>query len=207
LRDLVRVVGNDCAIEIDGNSYSVPWRLIGERVAVTVSAGRVRIRHGGRQVAAHEQARGRRQRIVDAAMILARDLALAQQEKRLARRQVRSRRLGADRSAYRLSSSRSRAASEASSDGGLVLGKRTQQRRRWRWPLHDRRRIACCTRRAIAGDAVEVRRIDQMLARLKLSGIRDQLDSLLDEMALKLAHFPAVKERAGFDFDARRARC
>jgi Mu transposase-like protein len=45
----------------------VPWRLIGERVAVTVSAGRVRIRHGGRQVAAHEQAQGRRQRIVDPA--------------------------------------------------------------------------------------------------------------------------------------------
>ncbi|MGM4954272.1 Mu transposase domain-containing protein [Bradyrhizobium barranii] len=23
-----RVVGNDCAVEIDTNSYSVPWRLI-----------------------------------------------------------------------------------------------------------------------------------------------------------------------------------
>jgi DNA replication protein DnaC len=71
-----------------------------------------------------------------------------------------------------------------------------------------------------------------MLVRLKLSGIRDQLDNLLDEaaranlsaretlmllcereiarkdhrridMALKLAHFPAVKELAGFDFDAQ----
>ena len=71
-----------------------------------------------------------------------------------------------------------------------------------------------------------------MLARLKLAGIRDQLDSLLDEaarsnlsaretlimlcereiarkdhrrieMALKLAHFPAVKELAGFDFEAQ----
>src|SRR5215207_7156011 len=75
-------------------------------------------------------------------------------------------------------------------------------------------------------------RLDEMLGRLKLSGIRDQLDSLLDEaarsnlstretlallcereiarkdhrridMALKLAHFPAVKELAGFDFDAQ----
>lgn len=74
--------------------------------------------------------------------------------------------------------------------------------------------------------------LDAMLARLQLSGIRDQLDSLLDraaranlsaletlillceheiarkdhrriEMALKLAHFPAVKELAGFDFEAR----
>jgi len=47
LRELTRVVGNDCAVEIDTNSYSVPWRLIGERVAVTVAAGEVRIRHGG----------------------------------------------------------------------------------------------------------------------------------------------------------------
>ncbi|MCK1333446.1 IS21 family transposase, partial [Bradyrhizobium sp. CW9] len=29
LRELTRVVGNDCAVEIDTNSYSVPWRLIG----------------------------------------------------------------------------------------------------------------------------------------------------------------------------------
>lgn len=75
-------------------------------------------------------------------------------------------------------------------------------------------------------------RLDEMLVRLKLSGIRDQLDSLLDEatranlsaretlamlcereiarkdhrridMALKLAHFPAIKELAGFDFEAQ----
>jgi DNA replication protein DnaC len=74
--------------------------------------------------------------------------------------------------------------------------------------------------------------LDAMLARLQLSGIRDQLDSLLDEaaranlsaretlillcereiarkdhrrieMTLKLAHFPAVKELAGFDFEAQ----
>ncbi|WP_305826058.1 ATP-binding protein [Bradyrhizobium sp. CCBAU 21365] len=74
--------------------------------------------------------------------------------------------------------------------------------------------------------------LDAMLARLQLSGICDQLDSLLDEaaranlsaretlillyereiarkahrrieMALKLAHFPAVKELAGFDFEAQ----
>jgi hypothetical protein len=75
-------------------------------------------------------------------------------------------------------------------------------------------------------------RLDAMLMRLKLAGMRDQLDSLLDEaaranlstretlamlcereiarkdhrridMALKLAHFPAVKELAGFDFEAQ----
>lgn len=75
-------------------------------------------------------------------------------------------------------------------------------------------------------------KLDEMLVRLKLTGIRDQLDSLLDEaaranlsaretlsmlcereisrkdhrridMALKLAHFPAVKELSGFDFEAQ----
>ena len=67
LRELSRIVGNDCAVEIDTNSYSVPWRLIGERVAVTIAAGAVRIRHGVREVAIHRQAEGRRQRIVDRA--------------------------------------------------------------------------------------------------------------------------------------------
>ena len=67
LRELTRVVGNDCAVEIDTNSYSVPWRLIGERVAVTVAAGEIRIRHGAREVAVHQQAQGRRQRVIDRA--------------------------------------------------------------------------------------------------------------------------------------------
>ena len=67
LRELTRVVGNDCAVEVDTNSYSVPWRLIGERVGVAVSAGDVRIRHGAREVAVHKQSEGRRQRIIDRA--------------------------------------------------------------------------------------------------------------------------------------------
>lgn len=75
-------------------------------------------------------------------------------------------------------------------------------------------------------------RLDALLARLQLSGIRDQIDNLLDEaaranlsahetlillreresarkdhrrieMALKLAHFPAVKELAGLDLEAQ----
>ncbi|WIW50368.1 hypothetical protein ML401_35050 (plasmid) [Bradyrhizobium sp. 62B] len=65
LRELTRVVGHDCAVEIDTNSYSVPWRLTGERAAVTIAVGEVRIRHGVRQVAVHEQSKGRRLRIVD----------------------------------------------------------------------------------------------------------------------------------------------
>jgi DNA replication protein DnaC len=75
-------------------------------------------------------------------------------------------------------------------------------------------------------------RLEAMLARLQLTGIRDQLDTLLDEaargnlsgretlmllcereiarkdhrrieMAQKLAHFPAVKDLADFDFEAQ----
>lgn len=65
LRDLVRKVQADCAIDLDTNSYSVPWRLIGESVQVVVLAGRVIIRHAGQVVADHALNRGRRQRIVD----------------------------------------------------------------------------------------------------------------------------------------------
>lgn len=57
----------DCAIEVDGNSYSVPWRLIGERVRVAVTAEALRVSHGGREVAVHARQVGRRQRIVEAA--------------------------------------------------------------------------------------------------------------------------------------------
>jgi transposase len=67
LRELSRVVGSDCAVEIDTNSYSVPWRLIGERVAVTVAAGEIRIRHGVREIAVHKQVGGRRQRVIERA--------------------------------------------------------------------------------------------------------------------------------------------
>jgi DNA replication protein DnaC len=74
--------------------------------------------------------------------------------------------------------------------------------------------------------------LDAMLTRLQLTGIRDQLDNLLDEasrtnlsaretlallcereiakkdhrrieMALKLAHFPVFKDMASFDFEAQ----
>ena len=66
-RALERRVRNDCAVEIDGNAYSVPWRLIGERVEVIVAAGQVRVRHGAREVAVHALAEGRRQRVIDPA--------------------------------------------------------------------------------------------------------------------------------------------
>lgn len=34
-RELTRIVQGDCSAEVDANAYSVPWRLVGERVRVT----------------------------------------------------------------------------------------------------------------------------------------------------------------------------
>jgi len=67
VRELVRRVQADCAVEIDANSYSVPWRLVGESVQVVVSDGRVRVLHAGREVAAHAETTGRHQRVIDPA--------------------------------------------------------------------------------------------------------------------------------------------
>ncbi|MBA3583331.1 MAG: hypothetical protein H0W36_02160 [Gemmatimonadetes bacterium] len=67
VRELSRRVGPDCAVELDTNAYSVPWRLIGERVRVLVSAETVRITHAGVEVAHHHRSAGRRGRIVDCA--------------------------------------------------------------------------------------------------------------------------------------------
>ena len=43
----------------------MPWRLIGERVRVTVSGGAVRVVHAGREVALHAELKGRRGRAVN----------------------------------------------------------------------------------------------------------------------------------------------
>jgi transposase len=67
IRELTRRVRADCAVEIDGNSYSVPWRFIGESVEVVVADGRVSIRYAGAEIAVHAETTGRRQRITEAA--------------------------------------------------------------------------------------------------------------------------------------------
>ncbi len=64
LRDLLRTVHADCTVVVDTNAYSVPWRLIGERVRVVASGGRVRVHHGAEVVAEHAERSGRRQRIM-----------------------------------------------------------------------------------------------------------------------------------------------
>jgi hypothetical protein len=57
----------DCAIEVDGNAYSVPWRLIGERIQVTIADEVVHVSHAGREVAVHSRQAGWRQHLVDPA--------------------------------------------------------------------------------------------------------------------------------------------
>lgn len=64
-RELVRKVQADCAIEVDGNAYSVPWRLIGETVRVIVAGGELRVSHAGQEVAVHRCCLGRFERRVD----------------------------------------------------------------------------------------------------------------------------------------------
>jgi transposase len=66
-RELIRRVQADCAVEIDGNAYSVPWRLIGETVRATITDGVVRIYHASEEVAVHSACSSRRQRVIDPA--------------------------------------------------------------------------------------------------------------------------------------------
>lgn len=65
MRELSRRVGPDCAVEMDTNACSVPWRLIGERVRVLVTAEAVRVTHAGVEVACHRRSAGRRGRVID----------------------------------------------------------------------------------------------------------------------------------------------
>ena len=58
LRELVRQVPADCLVEVDTNGYSVPWRLIGERVQVEVVGRRLKIYHAGTCVADHARSGG-----------------------------------------------------------------------------------------------------------------------------------------------------
>jgi hypothetical protein len=64
-REVVRKVQADCAIEVDGNAYSVPWRLIGETVRVTLAGEVLRVSHAGREVAVHRRCLGRCERVID----------------------------------------------------------------------------------------------------------------------------------------------
>jgi hypothetical protein len=51
----VRKVHADCAIEVDGNAYSVPRRLIGETVRVSLAGEQLRVSHVSEEVAVHQR--------------------------------------------------------------------------------------------------------------------------------------------------------
>jgi hypothetical protein len=59
IREMVRVVSNDSFVDVDTNRYSVPWRLIGETLTVSVVNEAVHISFAGQDVATHPQCRDR----------------------------------------------------------------------------------------------------------------------------------------------------
>jgi len=65
VRELVRRVHADACVEVDTNRYSVPWRLIGERVTVVLAAAEVTILHAGQEIARHDELAGRRASAID----------------------------------------------------------------------------------------------------------------------------------------------
>ncbi|MBL0428873.1 IS21 family transposase [Ramlibacter alkalitolerans] len=65
VRELTRRVHSDACVELDTNRYSVPWRLIGESVTVSVADGQVRIHYAGQEVASHAQSVLRRQTLIE----------------------------------------------------------------------------------------------------------------------------------------------
>jgi len=146
--ELSRRVGSDCAVEMDTNAYSVPWRLIGERVRVLVTAETGRVTHAGVEVACHRRSAGRHGRIVDRAHFegvagaagrvarIVRVPGYGEHEEMPVPVSVLLRPFGGVRSCGRR---------------GLVMGVHTQDD------------------------------LDRMLTQRKLTAMRDQLDSLLDE--------------------------
>lgn len=65
VRELTRKVHSDACVELDTNRYSVPWKLIGESVTVSVADEQVRIHYAGHEVACHAQSALRRHRCID----------------------------------------------------------------------------------------------------------------------------------------------
>jgi transposase len=65
VRELARRVHSDACVEVDTNRYSVPWKLIGETVSVSVADGLVRVHYAGQEVACHAEAVLRRIRVIE----------------------------------------------------------------------------------------------------------------------------------------------
>ncbi len=193
-RELSRRVGPDCAVELDTNAYSVPWRLIGERVRVLChgrdGADHPCRRRGGPPSAQCGQARPHRR-------------------------------------PHPLRGGRWR---RGPGDPARRLGRRCGDGDAG--AAAPARRIRGHCRRGLVMSPHTQDDLDRMLTRLKLTAMRDQLDSLLDEavrseltlrdalaflcereiarkdqrridMSFGLAKFPFVRDLAGFDFAAQ----
>lgn len=65
VRELTRRVHTDACVELDTNRYSVPWKLIGEMVTVSVADQQVRIHYAGQEVACHAETALRRTSIIE----------------------------------------------------------------------------------------------------------------------------------------------
>lgn len=65
IQEVERIVHTDACVELETNSYSVPWHLIGSQVRVQVIEDQVLIFHNGSQVAVHAHTKERRKRIIE----------------------------------------------------------------------------------------------------------------------------------------------
>lgn len=65
VREVLRVVHSDLCVELDTNSYNVPWNHIGQDVTVRVRNGIVTVHRGDAEIARHGEAVGRKQRVFD----------------------------------------------------------------------------------------------------------------------------------------------
>lgn len=212
VQELSRRVYTDACIELDTNRNSVPWKLIGEAVTVVAADQQVRVLYAGDEVACHAE-------------------PAAPRHRRRAQPSDRHRRRAPGRHELAVAAS------------GVV------------WVAWLATSIGVPTRRAAAA-AAGIRRsargwlvmvasrkakpiellddLEPMLTRLKLTAIRDQLDTLLDQagraelrlreglamlcaaevahkderriqMGLSIANFACVRTLDSFEYDAQSA--
>jgi IstB-like ATP binding protein/Mu transposase-like protein len=193
-------------VEVDGNAYSVPWRLIGETVEVTVAAGQVRVRHGTREVAVHEAATGKRHRVMDAAHLEG-VAGSGPRPSPGATHAHRRRRVSPPLSQSRRCCARSpstRPLWGEASDAATQDNGRTDARPARRYagaPQADGhpRPARYAAGRGAARASLTTRETLALLCEGEIA----RKDHRRIDMTLKLAHFPVMKDLASFDFAAQ----
>jgi hypothetical protein len=202
VRELTRRVHTDACIELDTNRYSVPWKLIGEVVTVIVSERQVRVLYAGQEVACHAQSPLRRASVIERAHLAG-----------IVGASIRRPELAAAPSVI------------AGRDAGRAAAPARAVR------SGARRRLVMATAKK-AKPVEMLGELEPMLTRLKLTAIRDQLDTLLDQagraelnlrealamlctaevarkderriqMGMSIAKFPYVRTLEGFEYDAQ----